>query len=51
MSTFDPLEKWRTDAPEFTFPVHVNGGAAVFSTGDVSEVVPFSFVYPEIPAK
>ena len=47
VTAFDQLEKWWTGAPEFSFPVHVNGGAAVFSAGDVSEVVPFSFVYPE----
>ena len=47
LSAFDQLEKWWTGAPEFTFPVHVNGGAAVFSAGILNEVVPFNFVYPE----
>lgn len=47
LSAFDQLEKWWTGAPEFTFPVHVTGGSAVFSAGEVNEVVPFNFVYPE----
>ncbi|WP_373498625.1 hypothetical protein [Desulfococcus sp.] len=51
VSAFDQLEKWWTGAPEFAFPVHVNGGTAVFSADTVSEVVPFSFVYPEATRK
>ena len=47
LTAFDQLEKWWTDAPEFAFPVHVNGGAAVFSADGASEVASFNFVYPE----
>jgi hypothetical protein len=46
LSAFDQLEAWWTGAPEFAFPVHAKGGAAVFSAGEVSEVVSFDFVYP-----
>jgi len=47
ISAFEQLEKWWTAVPEFSFPIHVKEGAAVFSSDKGAQVVPFTASYPE----
>ncbi|UCF92063.1 MAG: LEA type 2 family protein [Desulfobacterales bacterium] len=44
---WDELEKIWTGAPDFTFPVGVTQGAAVFKAGDVTKVAGFEGTYPK----
>lgn len=46
LSAFDQLEKWWRNIPEFSFPVHVNEGAAVFSADGLTQVVSFNATFP-----
>ena len=46
MSPWDALEKWWTGAPDFSYPVGVSEGAAVFKAGDMVRVVPFEAAFP-----
>ena len=46
VSPWAVLEKWWTGAPDFSFPVTATGGAAVFSAGGVTRVVPFEATFP-----
>jgi hypothetical protein len=46
VSFWDQLEKWWTGAPNFSFPLNVNEGSAVFSAGGVTRVVPFNATFP-----
>ena len=47
VSFWDLLEKWWTGIPEFSFPVHVKEGKAVFTAGDITQVANFSATYPQ----
>lgn len=45
-SFWDMLEKWWTGIPEFSFPVSVNEGSAIFKAGDVVKGVTFKATFP-----
>jgi hypothetical protein len=40
------LEKWWSEAPAFSYPVHVRDGAAVFRADGLVKVTPFEATYP-----
>ncbi len=46
VSFWDQLEKWWTGAPNFSFPLNVNEGSAVFRADGVTRVVPFNATFP-----
>jgi hypothetical protein len=46
VSPWDLLDKWWKGAPDFSFPVSVDGGSAVFNAGGIVKVVPFEAVFP-----
>jgi hypothetical protein len=46
MSSWEALEKWWTGAPDFSFPVHVREGAAVFKADSFVKVAPFEATFP-----
>lgn len=46
ISPWHVLEKWWTGAPDFSFPISVTEGSAVFRAGTVMRVVAFSATYP-----
>ncbi|MBW2584821.1 MAG: hypothetical protein JRE36_14865, partial [Deltaproteobacteria bacterium] len=46
VSFWDALEKWWTGAPNFSFPLNVNEGSAVFRADGVTRVVPFNAPFP-----
>lgn len=46
MSPWDALKKWWAGAPDFSFPIAVQAGSAVFQADGVTRVVPFSALYP-----
>ena len=46
VTPWDELEKWWTGAPDFSFPVSVKEGSAIFKAGDVVKVVPFEATFP-----
>jgi hypothetical protein len=41
------LEKWWTEIPEYSVPVHVKGGAAVFQADGLTKVTTFEASFPE----
>ena len=41
------LEKWWTGIPNYTIPIHVNGGSATFVAGDQQKVVGFTGSFPQ----
>ena len=41
------LEKWWTEIPEYSVPVHVNGGSAVFKADGLTKVATFKASFPE----
>ena len=41
------LEKWWTEIPEYSVPVHVKGGAAVFKADGLTKVTMFKASFPE----
>jgi len=45
MSPWYALEKWWTSIPDFSFPLHVKDGLAIFSTSGITKSVAFSYVY------
>ena len=47
IAVYDQLEKWWTGIPDFSFPVQVKEGSAVFKAGKVTEVSSFSGTYPK----
>jgi len=47
MSPLDVLEKWWTGAPDFSYPISVTEGSAVFRAGYVTRAVPFAAKYPK----
>jgi hypothetical protein len=46
VSFWDQIEKWWAEAPNFSFPVSVNEGSAVFTADGVTKVVPFEATFP-----
>jgi len=46
VSFWDQLEKWWTGAPNFSFPLNVNEGSAIFTADGVTRVVPFNATFP-----
>lgn len=46
VSFWDALEKWWTGAPNFSFPLNVNEGSAVFTADGLTRVVPFNATFP-----
>jgi len=46
ISFWDQLEKWWTGAPDFSFPINVNEGSAVFMADGLTRVVPFNATFP-----
>ncbi|MBW1955168.1 MAG: hypothetical protein JRI76_12535 [Deltaproteobacteria bacterium] len=45
-SFWDMLEKWWTQIPDFSFPVHVRGGSAIFKADGVMKSVSFNYTFP-----
>lgn len=41
------LEKWWTEIPNMTIPIHVEKGAATFTANGVQKVIPFTAKYPK----
>ena len=46
MPPMDLIEKWWTAAPDFSFPVEVKDGSAVFKADGISKVAAFKAKYP-----
>ena len=46
-SPWDALEKWWTGAPDFSYPISVAEGSAVFRAGQVIRAIAFGGVYPK----
>jgi len=46
MSPWDALEKWWIGAPDFSYPITVAEGSAVFRAGLVIRAIPFAGHYP-----
>ena len=46
VAAHDQLEKWWTGIPDFSFPVSVKEGSAVFKADNVTGVASFSAAYP-----
>ena len=46
VSPWEVLEKWWTGAPDFSYPITVTEGSAVFRAGHVFRAVPFAAKYP-----
>ncbi len=47
IAVHDQLEKWWTNIPDFSFPVQVKEGSAVFKADNVTGVSSFSATYPK----
>ena len=47
VSPWEALEKWWTGAPDFSYPITVTEGSAVFRAGHVIRAVPFAAKYPK----
>jgi hypothetical protein len=47
IAVHDQLEKWWTGIPDFSFPVQVKEGAAIFKAGKMTGVAAFSASYPK----
>jgi hypothetical protein len=46
VSVWNKLEEWWDGAPDFSFPIHIKKGAAVFRAGNLTRVVSFQVKYP-----
>jgi len=46
-NAWDALEKWWTGIPEYSVPVHVNAGSAVFKADGLTQVTTFEATFPE----
>ena len=46
ISPWDALEKWWTGAPDFSYPISVTEGSAVFRAGHLVRAIPFAAHYP-----
>lgn len=47
ITVHDQLEKWWTNIPDFSFPVQVKEGAAIFKAEKITGVAAFSASYPK----
>ncbi|MBW2568639.1 MAG: LEA type 2 family protein [Deltaproteobacteria bacterium] len=47
VGAFDQLEKWWVGVPEFTFPISVKEGAAVFKADGLTKVAVFTGTFPK----
>ena len=47
ISAWDQLEKWWTEIPEYSIPVHVKGGSAIFQADGLTKVSTFQATFPE----
>ena len=45
-NAWDQLEKWWTEIPEYSVPVHVNAGSAVFKADGLTQVTTFKATFP-----
>ncbi len=45
-NAWDQLEKWWTGIPEYTVPVHVKAGSALFKADSLTQVVTFKATFP-----
>jgi hypothetical protein len=41
------LEKWWTEIPQYSVPVHVKGGSAIFKADGLTQVATFNATFPE----
>jgi hypothetical protein len=46
LKAWDLIEKWWTKAPDFSFPVEVKDGSAVFKADGITKVAAFKAKYP-----
>ena len=46
-NAFAILEKWWTGIPEYSIPVHVKGGSAIFKADGLTKVATFKGTYPQ----
>jgi len=46
LKAWDLIEKWWTKAPDFSFPIEVRDGSAVFKADGVTKVAAFKAKYP-----
>lgn len=46
LTAWEVLEKWWTQAPDFSYPISADQGAAVFRADGITMVVPFSASFP-----
>jgi len=46
-NAWDQLEKWWTGIPEYSVPVHVKAGAAVFQADGLTKVATFEATFPQ----
>lgn len=46
-NAFAILEKWWTGIPEYSVPVHVRGGSAIFKADGLTKVTSFEATYPK----
>ncbi len=46
ISPWAALEKWWTEVPEFSFPIYVKEGAAIFNADGLMKSVTFNFAFP-----
>lgn len=46
LSPWEALEKWWTGVPEFSFPVHINQGSAIFKADGLMKSIAFNATFP-----
>ncbi|OEU68372.1 MAG: hypothetical protein BBJ57_10485 [Desulfobacterales bacterium PC51MH44] len=46
ISPWAALEKWWTEVPEFSFPIYVREGSAIFKADGLMKGVTFNFAFP-----
>jgi hypothetical protein len=46
LSGWEQIEKWWTGAPDFSFPIHVTEGSAIFNADGIVKVAPFQATFP-----
>ncbi len=46
MTPWDQLEKWWTGAPNFSYPINISEGSAIFKADGITKVVPFNATFP-----
>ena len=45
-NVWDQLEKWWTEIPEYSVPIHVKGGSAIFQADGLTKVATFQATFP-----